>query len=54
MKGTLFIVDAFEVRVDVVMHRSSSVTPFFCSRRGEFVIVIAVHGVWIKAMQASV
>ena len=40
--------------MDVVVHYSHSVEPFFCSGRGEFVVVVGVHGAWIKAMETSV
>ena len=48
-----FIVDSFEEVVDMVMHCSHSVKPFFCSWGGEFVVVIEVYGAWIKAIETS-
>ena len=53
MKSGLFIVDAFKYIMDVVVHYSHSFEPFFCSRRGEFVVFIEVYGAWIKATEAS-
>ena len=40
--------------MDVVMHCSHFVEPFFCSRGGEFVVVIEVYGAWIKAIKTSI
>ena len=37
-----------------MVHCSHSVESFFCSRGGEFVVVIEVYGSWIKAIEASV
>ena len=54
MQGTLFIVDTLEDIVDMVVHYSHSVEPFFCSGGGEFVVVIEVYGAWIKAIETSV
>ena len=48
------MIDALEDVVDVVVHRSHSVEPFFCSGGEEFVVVIEVYGVWIKAIETSV
>ena len=53
-KVALFVVDSFENIVDVVVHCSYSVEPFFCSGRGEFVVVIEVYGEWIKAIETSI
>ena len=54
MKGASYRVDALEDVVDVVVHCSYSVEPFFCSGRGEFVVVIEVCGAWIKAIETSI
>ena len=54
MQVASFIVNMLEDIVDVVMHYSHSVDPFFCGRGGEFVIVIEVYCVWIKAIKTSV
>ena len=54
MKGASFVVDLFEDVVDVVMHCSHSVKPFFCNGGKEFVVVIEVYGAWIKAIETSV
>ena len=48
------MVDALEDGVDVVVHCSHSIKPFFCSGAEEFVVVIEVYGVWIKAIETSV
>ena len=48
------MVDALEDVVDVVVHYSHSVEPFFCGRRGEFVVVIKVYGASIKAIETSI
>ena len=48
------MVDTFEVVVDMVVHGSHSVEPFFCGRRGEFVVVINVYGAYMKAIETSV
>ena len=45
MKGTSFVVDLFKDVVDVVVHYSPSIQPFFCSGEGEFVVVVKVYGV---------
>ena len=44
MKVALFAVDWFEDVVDVVMHCSHSVEPFFCSGGGGFIVVINMYG----------
>ena len=36
------------------MHCSHSIEPFFCSRRGGFVVIIEVYSAWIKAIETSV
>ena len=54
MQGASFIVDALEDVVCMVVHCSHSVEPFFCSRGGEFVVVIEVYGGWIKAIETSI
>ena len=48
------MVDALEDVVDVVVHSSHSVEPFFCGGGGEFVVVIEVYGAWIKAIETSI
>ena len=48
------MVDALEDVVDVVVHCSHSVEPFFCGWRGEFVVVIAVCGAWINAIETPI
>ena len=54
MQGASFIVDALEDIVDMVVHYSHSVELFFCGGGGEFVVVIEVYGVWIKAIETSI
>ena len=53
MQGASFMVDALEHVVDVVVHYSHCVVAFFCSGRGELVVVIEVYGAWIKAIETS-
>ena len=48
------MVDTFEHVVDVVVHCSHSIKPFFCSGRGEFVVIIEVYGAWIKDIKTSI
>ena len=48
------MVDTFEDIVDVFVHRSHSIKPFFCSGRGELVVVMEVYGSWIKAIETSI
>ena len=38
---------------DMVAHCSYCVQPFFWGGIGELVVVIEVHGAWIKAIEAS-
>ena len=42
--------DTHEHVVDMVGHCSHSVKPFFCGGGVEFVVVIKLHGAWIKAI----
>ena len=53
MQGAAFMVDMFEDVVDMVVHYSQSVEPFFCGGGGEFVVVIKVYGAGIKAIKTS-
>ena len=48
------MVDTFEDIVDIVVHYSHSVEPFFCGRGREFVVIVEVYGAWIKAIKTSV
>ena len=43
MKAAFFIVDVSEDVMDVVVHCSQLVEPFFCSREGGFAVVVTVH-----------
>ena len=54
MKVTSSIVASFEDVVDMVVHYSNFIEPFFCSQRGEFVVVVEVYSVWIKSIETSV
>ena len=54
MKVVSFVLDLFEDIMDLVMHYSYSIEPFFSSGGGEFVVVIEVYGAWIKAIETSV
>ena len=42
MKCAAFRVNAFEDIMDVIVYCSHSVKTFFCSRSGEFVVIIEV------------
>ena len=53
LKGDAFVVDAFEEIMIVIVHCSYSMEPFFCNRKGEFVVVIGVYGVWITGIETS-
>ena len=53
MQGALFLVDAFEDVVDMVVHCCHSVEPFFCGRGGEFVVIIKLYSACIKAIVNS-
>ena len=48
------MVDAPEEVVDVVVHCSHSVEPFFCDCRGEFIVVVKVYGAWIQAIDTPI
>ena len=54
MKSTLFMVNTLEDVVDMVVHCGNSVELFFCSGRGEFVVIVEVNSTWIKAIEISV
>ena len=54
MQGASFMVDALEDVMDVVVHYSHSVEPFFYGGRVEFVAVIELYGGWIKAIETSI
>ena len=54
MQRASFMVDALVDVVDVVVHCSHSVEPFFCGRGGQFVAVIEVYGAWIKDIETSI
>ena len=54
MDSTAFFVDAFESVMDLVVHGSHSVQPFFSGGGAEFVVVIEVYCAWVEAIQASV
>ena len=48
------MVDTLDDLVDIIVHCSPSVEPFFCGGGGKFVVVIEVYGAWIKAIETSV
>ena len=48
------MVDAIEHVVDVVVHGSHSVVPFFCGWGEEFVFGVEVNGAWIKAIETPI
>ena len=54
IEGVLFIVDAFENVVDVVVNCCYLVKPFFCGRAGEFEVIMEMYSAWIKVTEASV
>ena len=54
MKVALFVVDLLQDIVDMFMHCSHSVEPFFCDGGGEFEVIIEMYGAWIKATETSV
>ena len=54
MDGTAFFVDTFEGVVNLVMHCSHSVSPFFSGGGREFRVVIEVYRAWVETIQASV
>ena len=53
MEGASFMIDSFEDVMNVVVYSSHSIEAFFHSRRGEFVVAIEVHGMWIKGIATS-
>ena len=53
MEGTCIIVDAFQHVIYLLVYCSYSVHLFFCSGRGEFVVVIKVCDLWIEAIDIS-
>ena len=40
--------------IDVIVHVRYSIEPFLYSGRGDFVVIIEVHGVWIKGTETSI
>ena len=54
MQGTSFVVDSFEDVVDIVVHYSHSIQPFFCGRGGDFVVIVEKYGQWIKDIETSI
>ena len=54
MKSTLFVANAFEDILDMVVHGSYSIKPVFYNRSGELVVVIEVCSVGIKAIETSI
>ena len=54
MQVASFMVDTLEDLVDMVVHCSHSVEPFFCGGGGELVFIIEVYSAWIKAIETSI
>ena len=54
IKGTSFVVDSFENMMDMLVHGTHSIQRFFCSRWGEFVVVVEAYGAHINGIEASV
>ena len=54
IQGSSFMVDTLGDIVYMVVHCSHSGQPFFCGCRAEFVVVIEVYAVWIKATETAV
>ena len=54
IKGTLFMIDMLVDVVDMVMHCSHPIKPFFCGGREDFVLIIQLYFVWIKTIGTSV
>ena len=50
IKYTSFVVDLLEDVVNLIMHCSHSVDPFFCGARGQLVVMITVNDILIKAI----
>ena len=48
------MVDALEDVVDMVVHYRHSVKLIFCCGGGAFIVVIELHGAWIKATETSI
>lgn len=53
IRCTLCIVDVFEDIIEVVVHCSHSVDPFFCSSGTQFVVVGKEHIAYIKTTETS-
>ena len=53
MEVASFVVDLFKNVMDLVVHFSYSVVPYFCGRGEEFLVVIEVYSLWIKAIETS-
>ena len=51
MKRTLFMVDAFEKPINMVMHCSDSIEPFCCRRREEFIVLIKGYSAQINIIK---
>ena len=48
------MVHSVEDVMDVVVHCSLSVEACLCGRRREFVVIVEVYCLWIKAIETSV
>ena len=54
MKGSLSVVDLLKDIVDVVVHYSHFIKPFFFCRRGDLLVVVEVHGAQVEVIETSV
>ena len=52
--GTVFVVDAFEGVVDLVIQCSYSVQPFFSGEGAQLVVMAQVYCMCVKALKATV
>ena len=54
MLGVSFLVVSFNDIVDLDMHGSHSIKLFFYSGRREFIVIVEVFVMWIKAIETSI
>ena len=50
----MYVGDSFEYILNVVVHCSYLVKPFFCGGKVEFAGIVNKHSAWIKGIEASV
>ena len=53
MQGASFVAVVFEEIVDMVVPCSHSVESCFCGGGAEFLLVMEMYSVWIKAIETS-